>query len=319
MEAFETLTPLGKMRRYHQMAHFALQAYPLTINKIHCLTIRHNIIFRVDAKEGIFVLRIGYPEIRSALMVASEMQWLDDMRHTVDLKLSYPIRTKSNQLMLSCELDGIPAKRHIVVMHWLKGKTVETTPTTKKLYEMGSTLATLHNFAQEYRPSLPFMDYDNFRCDEWGGLEYLNEQNLSLSVEQQKLFRDAISFSENALNDWRKRDGLMLIHADFHLKNVNWYRGKIAVFDFDDCRWGHVLQDWAVILAWLEQHLTLREAFMQGYERQRAISFSNKDLKLALVHRMMVGLTFVVNYRPQKAQAVISDSYRKLQNIFDNI
>lgn len=126
MRDFNTLSTQGKMRRYHQMAHFALESYPLTINKIRCLTIRHNVIFRVDAREGVFVLRIGYPEVRSALMVKSEMRWLDDMRNSVDLNLSYPLRTKDNQLMVTRELHDIPQQRHIVVMQWLKGKTVTT-------------------------------------------------------------------------------------------------------------------------------------------------------------------------------------------------
>ena len=313
MKDFNSLTQQGKMRRYHKMAHFALQSYPLVIKQIRCLTIRHNIIFRVDALEGTYILRIGYPKMRSALMVESEMRWLDDMRNNVDLNLSFPLRTKDNQLLVTCKVDGIPEKRYVVVLKWLNGSTIETAPTSKKLSAMGSALAKLHTFAKDYHPTSPFMAYDNFRCDEWGGLSYLDADNQLISAEQKAVFKEAINLSEDAVTKWRKHDGLSLIHADFHLKNVNWYRGKVGVFDFDDCRWGHFVQDWGVILTWIQDKPTLHEAFVNGYQSQRLIPFSERDFTLARIHRIMVGLTFVINYRPHNAETATNDTYVQLK------
>lgn len=317
MKPFNSLTKQGKMRRYHQMAHFALQSYALTVKKIQCLTIRHNIIFRVDTQEGIFLLRIGYPNIRTALMINSEMRWLEAIKQATNLSLSTPIRTKDNNLMLTCQLEGIPEKRHITLMTWLKGTTVAENITAEKIKQAGIALAKLHNFSETYRPETPFMTYSNFGCDEWGGLAYLEQENKSISDEQKTIFREAIQHSENALHRWRERDGLSLIHADFHFKNMNWYRGAVHLFDFDDCRWGHFLQDIGVMLQSIDalsQHHTLQHIFLNAYQTERPISFTGKDLKLAHIHRMMVGLTFVINYRAQNiAQTVIQNTVKKLK------
>lgn len=317
MKSFESLTEQGKMRRYHHMAHVALQSYPLTVNKIRCLTIRHNIIFRVDAQEGTFILRIGYPSIRTALMVKSEMRWLEAMNSATDLKLSTPIRTNNNDLMLTCELEGIPEKRQIVLMTWLRGKTVATNVTAEKVRQAGIALAKMHTFSAEYHPEQPFMSYDNFRCAEWGGLAYLEDANTVLTDKQKKLFRDAIKQSENAIEQWRKRDGLHLIHADFHFKNMNWYRNRLSLFDFDDCRWGHFLQDIGITLQSIQalpKHESLQKEFLTAYNSQRPINFSAQDLALAKIHRMMLGLTFIINYRAQSiAQPIIDNAYQYLQ------
>lgn len=176
-------------------------------------------------------------------------------------------------------------------------------------------MAKLHTYAEGYQPASPFMTYDNFRCAEWGGLAFLDEESQLASAEQKAIFKEAITLSENALNQWRKRDGLALIHADFHLKNVNWYRGAVGVFDFDDCRWGHFLQDWGVILTWIHDKPTLYEAFINGYQSQRTIPFAERDFTLARIHRLMVGLTFVVNYRPHNAQITVETAYNTLLHI----
>jgi Ser/Thr protein kinase RdoA (MazF antagonist) len=161
------------------------------------------------------------------------------------------------------------------------------------------------------------MTFDAFRCDEWGGLAYQEDEHPLLSTEQKSIFRQAIDKAESALVAWRKQDGLSLIHADLHLKNTNWYRGQIGVFDFDDCRWGHFLQDWGVILSWFQddsdENKLLRNALIRGYESQRVLSYSEYDLKLAVLHRSMAGLTFMINFRPQSRQAAIYSTYQWLE------
>lgn len=317
MKSFHKLTQQGQIRRYHRMAQLTVNAYPIQANKLRCLSIRHNVIFRVEADEGLFILRIGYPGIRTKLMVESEMRWLNDMKQvSINLNFSHPIRAKTGEFVTEHEMEGIPEKRQIVLMTWLPGKLIASNPTEKKLYHFGKSLAQLHTFSENYAPSEPFMSFDNFSCDEWGGLAYLDEDNRLLSDKQKILFREVIDKAENALIYWREHEGLKLIHADLHLKNANWSQGEIAVFDFDDCRWGHFLQDWGVILSWFREksaeNQSLQDALLEGYQSERTLSYSEHDLRMATLHRVMAGLTFVINFRPLKRGAIITDTYQWL-------
>ncbi len=321
MKAFHQLTSKGQIRRYHQMARVALDNYPITVNKLGCLSIRHNVMFRVDAREGQFILRIGYPGIRTRLMVESEMRWLDDMREAqIELNISYPVQTKTGVFVTESEIAGIPEKRQIVLLSYLPGQLINESPSTEKLYRFGKALAQLHRFSEDYSPAQAFMSFDNFRCDEWGGIDYLNEAHPLLPENQKSLFREAIVRSENALEQWRKREGLRLIHADLHLKNANWYRSDIGIFDFDDCRWGHRLQDWGVILATLkeksDENDKLKAALIEGYQSKAVLTYSEQELSMAVLHRLMWGLTFVINHRPLKRQNTIDSVYQWLEKHF---
>lgn len=303
MKTFDQLTTQGKIRRYHRLAQLILESYPITVKKLRCVSIRHNVILRVDTDTNSYALKIGYAGVRSKEMVQSEMQWLADMQLAeIDLHLSTPIPGKDGERVVSHKIEGIPGERHSVLMTWLSGRLVSSKPTPEKLKHVGMAMAKLHHFSDSYQPKQPFMTFDAFRCDEWGGLYYLEESHPFLTADDKAQFQQAIQTAETALSKARERDGLKLIHADLHLKNTMWHKGELAVFDFDDCRWGHDLQDLGVILSWFDEESgdgqAMRTAFLKGYQSQRPLNYSEQDLRLAVMHRKMVGLTFVMNYRP---------------------
>jgi|GEM_PF-5107901 len=318
MTPFNQLTSQGQIRRYHRLARLVLESYPLTVKKLRCISMRHNVIFRVDTDTGTYALKIGYPGIRSREMVQSEMQWLADMQTAgIDFTFSTPIRTKDGKSVVSHEVEGIPEERHSVLMTWLPGRLVSTHPMPQKLKKIGIAMAKLHNFSDTYQPEKPFMTYDAFRCDEWGGLYYLEDSHPYLTADEKSSFKQAIKTAEEALSTARERDGLKLIHADLHLKNTMWYKGNIAVFDFDDCRWGHHLQDLGVILSWFDESTEdgkkMKKAFLKGYDSQRPLNYTEKDLKRAVMHRKMVGLTFVMNYRPLLMRKASEETFNWLK------
>ena len=101
MKPFDQLTQRGQIRRYHRIAHEALKHYPLTVKRIRCLTIRYNVIFRVDAEEGIFALRISGTNHRTPLQIRSEMKWVEAICNETDIKTAFPLRTKEDTLMVT--------------------------------------------------------------------------------------------------------------------------------------------------------------------------------------------------------------------------
>lgn len=161
------------------------------------------------------------------------------------------------------------------------------------------------------------MRFDAYNPNEWGDLNYLQGEHPLINSKQAELFTIALEKALETISYWREKEGLRLIHADVHGKNAVWYRGKIGLIDFDDCRWGHPLQDWGVILhhlSGLANRDALKQAFFEGYQQIRPLHYSESDLRLATIHRLFVGLTFVIHHRPHLAQEVISDAYQWLQN-----
>lgn len=319
MKAFNALTPQGKIRRYHQLARLALQHYPIDVIKLRCISIRHNIIFRVQTSDDVFMLRMGYPSIRTHEMVSSEMQWLADMAQAgIDLTINTPIATKQGTWVQTCRIDTIPDAYEIVLMTWLDGQLLETNPSQASLFLLGSATATLHNFSQTYRPSQPFMNFDSFDVGEWGSINYLTDKQSPLSRSQKDLFSAMIAHTQSALKTLRERDGLKLIHGDLHLKNAVLHHGELGIFDFDDCRWGHDLQDLGVMLANLRDPSpkiqALRTAYLNGYKSKRAFNFDDADLIIATAHRLLMMLTFVINFRLHLSEAIIIDSERWLRD-----
>lgn len=293
------------MRRYHRMARTILEQYPLTVNKLTCVTIRYNIIFRVDAEEGIFALRISPNQHRTALQVRSEMQWVESICHQTKLNLACPLRTKDQQLMLETEQDGIPDKRNAVVLKWLYGTPLRQNLSVKNIRAFGQMLADLHTHSAQYIPDDDFMTFDECRIDEWGDLTYLKGEHPVLTSAQQAQFREVIPACMARLEQLRADlPRLYLIHADTTLNNVLVYRGQLALFDFDDCRWGHFAQDLAPPLCWLMDYPEYREAFLEGYQDKRPLPVTKTDLKVAMVHRVMWGLNFMMHNRMQFPEIV---------------
>lgn len=308
---FDPLNNQEQVRRYRQMAHQALTNYPIRVQDLTCITMRHNIIFRVVAQEGHFALRIGYPLVRSRLMVQSEMQWLHDLS-AADLSVVQPLRRKDGHWVTTLIDTDSPHERQIVLTKWQTGSLVNDHPTASKLKQMGIILAQLHRFAIDYYPAQPFMSSASINLDEWGNLSYIHDKT---TATQAILLTQAIKRVTEHLQSWRRQEGVILIHADYHLKNALYDDEQITIIDFDDCRWGHPLQDWGVILDWLSDStlVALRDAFFAGYASQSTIPYSEQDFTLAIAYRKLYALNFVYYLRPHAFAAVLAKTCDWLQ------
>jgi Ser/Thr protein kinase RdoA (MazF antagonist) len=322
MKPFEELTQQGQIRRYHQLAHKALQHYPLTVKKIRCITMRYNIILRVDAEEGVFALRISGTQNRTALQIRSEMQWIEAICDETDLQTACPLRTKDSQLIVTVEIDGIAHPRHVTITRWLYGTLLSQKPSVSNIRQLGQALAKLHQHSENYKPSGEFMTFDAYKVGEWGDLSYLEDSDTRLTSEQKQLFRHATKQSEATIQRLRdEAPRLYLINNDLHLSNALDFRGKVAVFDFDDCRWGHFIQDFAPTLHWLYAYpnqAELEQAFLAGYRAVREIPFSESLFKYAIIYRSMIAVNFMIHYRSHQAERLkkfINQAEETVKNI----
>jgi Ser/Thr protein kinase RdoA (MazF antagonist) len=267
MKAFSELSHRGQVRRLHGMVKNALAHYPLKVNKVSLIQHTHNAVFRIDTEDGTpYVMRINVPDIRKPQEIEGEMTWLAAIKRDTDLSVPNPLATKDGKLMVTVEAAGVPEARHCVVFSWVGGRHFKRKPSTDNIRKLGQNLAYLHQHADTFSPPNGFWlsNYERVAPPErYDGMDDL------FPSERRELFQTATVKAQGALDKiFADKAGLRVIHADLHLGNVKISRGKLQLFDFDDCVWGYPVQDIGISLYYLQYVPNFpenRDAFIQGY------------------------------------------------------
>jgi Ser/Thr protein kinase RdoA (MazF antagonist) len=96
-----------------------------------------------------------------------------------------------------------------------------------------------------------------------------------LNPDEREILEEVARRTGSAMRELdRMERSVGLIHADLHLDNVLFHRGRARAIDFDDCGFGHWIYDLSVPLAeWLERKdwQPLRNALFTGYAEVRPL------------------------------------------------
>lgn len=153
---------------------------------------------------------------------------------------------------------------------------------------VGRFLAQLHQYSQQFVPPEGFV---RPKLDEDG---LLGAFPISLPIESEVFSSQDQAVLEAAVLQIRDRmqrleqqsESFGLIHNDLHFGNCKFHRGKIQVFDFDDCGWGYYLYDLAVTLYYLRNYKEfsiLREALLEGYQQLRSLPQQHESYLEAMI------------------------------------
>src|SRR5436305_10436151 len=113
MRSFAELTCGGQVRRMKQLAETALTAYDL--GDVHLTPLAHffNTTFRVDtcppsedARGKRYVIRIHRPGTQNALVIQSELLWLQALRRDTGLVVPVPVPTRTGELVTCASIAG---------------------------------------------------------------------------------------------------------------------------------------------------------------------------------------------------------------------
>jgi Ser/Thr protein kinase RdoA (MazF antagonist) len=171
------------------------------------------------------------------------------------------------------EHPQVPFVRPVTLMRWVPGRFVYRKPAPVHFERVGELMARLHNHAATWNPPRGFTrrrwDFAEYFVSEtgWGGGASYNWNQIPR--EYRPLFKRVQRAAEKgmaALGEGPEVWGL--IHADLHFHNVLMRDGAAHAIDFDDCGYGHLLSDMAVVLNRVPEHT---EAFLRGYRRHRAL------------------------------------------------
>jgi len=227
---FDELSATGRARRLRPLAMRALAAWPLDVRALRLLSNDYNGVWRVDAAEGRFVLRVNLTH-RSDAELRSELAWLEALTGVV--RAPVPLRTRGGEPWAVSEALGVPGARRCVLFSWLPGRVMTPGDQPTAFADLGLEVAGLHMQARAWRRARGMPVFDRPFADPHAE-RILFDQALAPSVRS--VFRDA----ECAAAEAYKRliespERPSIAHHDVHVGNALVSRGRVSLIDFDDC------------------------------------------------------------------------------------
>jgi Ser/Thr protein kinase RdoA (MazF antagonist) len=309
LKDYKQLTRLGRLRRLRVLSSLALQAYGLEEARLTFNQYEGNVTFRVDASpphqpidlDGVYVrdrylLRVHTSSNLEG--IASEMTFLDALRHEADLPVPEPVPTLDGELLIQISTPGVPQGKIVSLMRWIDARRLTTGFRPSHFQAWGKMTARLHAFAAGWQPP------DGFKRPHWdwegqlGGRDFvepLEELIDSMPDRYRKPFRSVSHQAREVMQTLGKSsDAYGLIHADMYPENVLFKGGEVFPIDFEDCGYGYWIWDIAVVLCtwpWTEAWHWMRDAFLEGYLRERTLpeaQLQHLDLFMAAQYATMV-------------------------------
>ena len=274
------------------LAETAIAKWSISPLKIALAAHRENAVFRVDADEGVFALRLHRQNYRTDIELQSEMQFMAVLAEH-GIAVPQPIKSRTAN---SVEHVG---QTQASVLTWLNGRPLGKTgmpldiPDRLETFErFGQLIAKMHNVTDVWRNPSTFTrqtwDVEGLlgEAPQWG--RFWN--NPRLTPPQQKILLAVRNKLRSELLSQNFDTGL--IHADLVSENILVDGTDLHIIDFDDSGHGFRLQDLATALVKHEAEpdfANLKQALLQGYCSLRPCDTSKIDLFLLIRHLTYVG------------------------------
>ena len=245
----------------------------------------------VDQSGQAFALRINLSSKKSSSNLRAEVQWLRALTERTDLKVPLPVLTSEGNEFAEIEVPGFSAPVSAVLFRWLDGHTIPDEPTKAQLRAMGAALATMHEFADTWRPTGD-AQVQTITDPTQGTPNHIFGGDERVTPELLKLVRASLEKIEAVFARLEKTDKPKPIHADLHSGNALWNRGELSVIDFDDAGMGFELQDLAISIFYMRENTEKEKVFLEGYRRIRELpSFEQRELEALLASRNILLLS----------------------------
>lgn len=272
MTSFDELPEAEKTERYERLARKALTSYGLADAELRYLGQSANVMFRVQADNSRWALRICNPG-RDHKLLMREMLWLVALCRDADLKVPEPVIMRSGDLFRSVSMPGLSGFRACMLFRWVNGQFAHDL-TAKHLEAIGILTAKLHKHAETFRwPE----EFEPSRIS-----EKTVGSNLSLAMLKTHFSQDAaevllktVPLIQQAMRTLGSgSDVCGVIHGDLHPGNVLFHEGVARVIDFECIQWNHFAYDIATVFSTLDGHTDIEElkaSYVAGYSTIRPL------------------------------------------------
>jgi Ser/Thr protein kinase RdoA (MazF antagonist) len=245
----------------------------------------------VDQSGQAFALRINLSSKKSSSNLRAEVQWLRALTEQTDLRVPHPVLTAAGREFAEVNLPGAETPTSAVLFRWLEGHTIPEEPTKAQLGAMGAALATMHEFADTWRPTGE-AQVQTISDPMQGTPNHIFGGDERLTPELLKLVHASLEKIDAVFERLKRSEQPKPIHADLHSGNALWNKGELSVIDFDDAGMGFELQDLAISIFYMRENTEKEKVFLEGYRRIRELpSFEQHELEALLASRNILLLS----------------------------
>jgi Ser/Thr protein kinase RdoA (MazF antagonist) len=268
--AFNQLPYEAQLTRLSALATRAIAHYGLDNATFTLANYTNNAVFKVEAEQGTFALRIHRAGLKPLAWLKSELMWLETLA-TEGVRVPAP----AGEIYTGI-LEDEPLPVYCTLTNWLTGDHIAyANMTDDHLRTIGRFIAQLHNTASSFTPPASFLrptlDYEGLFGE---NSPYNPKEGAKIFTDEQKQVmaqvqaRVAQTFDQ--LGQTEQTFGL--IHADLIGNNLVWEGNAVGAIDFNDCGYGYFLYDLAPLL-WMNRnepnYARLRLMLWDGYNEIR--------------------------------------------------
>jgi Ser/Thr protein kinase RdoA (MazF antagonist) len=227
-----------------------------------------------------YVVRVnsGRLPYHSPASIASELIWMEALRHDTDIKVPRVMRAKDGSLVQTFSAADFDRPRHASIYTFLPGIEPPEDDLIAGFGRLGEISARMNQHAMGWRRPPEFIRHswtattildDDLNWGRWQDGVGIDAEALALLSRAEGVVRARLSILPT------NRECYGLIHADLRLANLLVDGDSTAIIDFDDCGDGWYLYDLATALSFLEHRADVADliaSWLDGYRKQGQIS-----------------------------------------------
>lgn len=257
---FASQSPLSQIRSLRVVARDMLAQYEGGPFEFQTLLHGFNTTFRVRDRSGRkFALRINVNSHRRPEELRFETAWTHALSNESEFDVPKPVPNRKGSFVSERDWPEEGRTLRGVLYSWLPGADLGHKMNPTHGEAVGRAMRRLHEQAREWSPPAgcavrPFEDA--IAGEDWPkqpppGIDY-------------GPFREVVARTNGVFARMRSKPKIA-IHNDVHYDNLKWHKGRLAVFDFDDCAMSWPLTD-AFITAFYVRRLpeAVEAAFWRG-------------------------------------------------------
>ena len=272
MTEYADLSDADQVEVLRPVALAAASAFGLEITRMELAAHAYNTTFRLDAADGrTWALRVGTGSKSTPVHVVAQQSWLEAIAAQTEVLVPVPRRTTAGGWYAEVDAPALDRTLLVTAASWLPGDDLGALD-PEQAHELGRVAARLHAQAEHWSPpdggALPRLDEPLF-----GDQDRLDTATW-LDADERAVIDRAREVATEVFA--RLHDGAELrpLHGDLHRGNLKWVRegdrGRLAVFDLDDCGYGLPLVDLAIAVFYLregdeEDARRVEDALWEGY------------------------------------------------------
>jgi amicoumacin kinase len=260
--------------RFHDdILRAAMERYDILPEAIRLLDGFESFVYEFERSGANFVLRIGHSSRRSEDLIHGEVDWINFLESR-GASVARAVPSPSGRLVEHVD-DGQGEAFLCTAFVRAPGGRVRAEQRNDRFHSgYGRMIGKMHALAKDYQPSDP-----RWRRYAWDDPENLTAGRQMPEDDPVALdkYREIVS-SLRSLP--RERDGYGLIHQDAHPGNFFVDDDRLTFFDFDDCVYGHFINDLAMVLFYTSgfaedpaAHVArFMPAFLSGYREENRLA-----------------------------------------------